>query len=70
MKASRFTKEVIRHARKFWEDLSPLELVMFWRHYTTGKGAGVYSRVKADTGFFDYLVFSARESAFELAYDL
>jgi hypothetical protein len=70
MKASKFTKEVILAARKFWEGLTPLELVGFWRHYTTGKGAGMYANVGPKTGFFDYLVLSARETAFEMAHDI
>ncbi len=70
MNASRFTKVVVLAARKFWQDLTPSELVAFWRHYTVGKGAGTFSRVKPETGFFDYLVYSARESAFEQAYDI
>jgi len=62
-----FTPEEIKLAREFWADLSDADLLLFWRHYTTGKGAGIYASVSEETSYLDYLVCSFRESASERA---
>lgn len=67
---SKFTNLVILHARQYWADFTPLELAAWWRHYTIGTGRGMYSNVGPSTGFFDFLVLSARQSAHEKACDL
>lgn len=69
-KKSHFSRAEILQARQYWGALTYADLIFYWRHYTTGTGAGLYSNVKADTGFFDYLVHSAAQSAFERAHDI
>lgn len=67
---TQFSVAEIIWARNFWGNLSYRDLIFYWRHYTTGDGAGMYTSVQSDTGFLDYLVLSATQSQFERAYDL
>jgi len=67
---SRFSKAQILWARNFWRNLTLADLGFFWRHYTTGEGAGMYGNVKSDTSFLDYLYLSACESQMEQALDI
>jgi hypothetical protein len=67
---SKYTWSEILSARDYWRELTNIDLLYFWRHYTVGKGKGMYSHVKENTGFYDYLVESANQSSFEKAYDL
>jgi hypothetical protein len=62
-------KEILA-ARNYWKELTPIDLVYFWRHYTKGKGKGLFSGVYENTSFFDYLVKSANQSWAEKHYDL
>ncbi len=68
--ANKFTNTEVLEARRYWSSLTEKELREFHRHYTDGKGRGMYSGVNADTSFNDYLVLSARQSAHEYAMDL
>lgn len=62
----KFTDQQIERARNYWRNLSDAELQEFHRHYTTGKGKGIYSGVDENTSFDDYLVLSAMQSAREI----
>lgn len=58
-------------ARRYWGELSNLDLVNFWKHYTIGEGRGMYSHtMSADTSLRDCIVTTAQESAFEKAYGI
>lgn len=65
-----YSRAHILAARRYWEGLTIQDLAFFWRHYTVGKGSFMYGGIGADTSFWDYLVLSAEQSAFEKAYDL
>lgn len=66
----KFSDEEIAQAREYWRDLTDEDLLMFWKHYTTGPGQGMYSQVGPDTPFEDYLVLSAYQSSYERAHDI
>lgn len=67
---TRFSSSEILSARSYWKYLTPIELAFYWRHYTTGKGRGLYSGVDASTSFLDYVVLSAGQSSFEQLHDI
>jgi hypothetical protein len=61
---TKYSKTEILNARNYWRELSPVELLGFWKHYTTGSGRGSYLSVEPSTSFLDFLVASAAESSF------
>lgn len=63
------TQAQVAAARQYNQDLTDEDLQYFWKHYTTGKGAGIFRSVKADSTFEEYLVNSAAESEFERSHD-
>lgn len=69
-KPSRFTEAQIRAAFDYWKNLTPEDLLGFWKHYTTGAGAGGYHSVGPETSFKDYMVESHWQSEYERIHDL
>jgi hypothetical protein len=67
---TKFTKQQIAEARNYWKALTLSELIFYWKHYTAGKGRGIYTNVYPDTSFADYLVESAAQSSFDRANDI
>lgn len=65
-----FTLADFTWAREYWSGLSFAHLFLYWKHYTTGKGAGSYMQVYADTSFCDYVVLSASQSHYERVNDI
>ena len=61
-----YTRAEILWARKYWENLSGLELVSFWR----ADSAKVASNGWEPLTFWDWLVFEARESSYCRAHDI
>ena len=68
MKTKYTIKEVIA-ARKYWGCFTYLELHEWWKHYTIGKGKGMYS-VSENASLADYLVESAYESEYARVHDI
>lgn len=66
----KYSRAQILEARRYWAGLSIQDLAFFWHHYTTGKGAFMYNWHGKDASFWDYLVLSAEQSAYERAHDL
>ena len=56
--------------REYWKYLTLVDLFNFWRHYTTGSGAGLYAAITATTPFDIYVVESAEQSAWEKAHNV
>ena len=67
---TKFTVGQVLLARRFWGELTYVELREFWVHYTVGKGRGIYSAVYPETPFADYLVESAAQTEFERQNDI
>ena len=74
--ATQFSFKTVLCARRYWKGLTLNELLFFWRHYTdrlpsVGQTCYLhYSGVTEQTSFFDYLVMSAEQSAYERAMDI
>jgi hypothetical protein len=65
-----YTVAEVAAARRYWSGLTYQDLLFFWRHYTTGTGAGMYQSVYPDTSFLDYIVESAIQSEYERTHDI
>jgi hypothetical protein len=61
-----YTRAEILWARKYWENLSGLELVSFWRADSAKVAANGWEPLT----FWDWLVFEARESSYCRAHDI
>jgi hypothetical protein len=59
------TRKAYLAARYYWRYLTFRDLYEFWKHYTTGKGAGIYGSVGPSTSFREYVVNSACETEHE-----
>jgi len=65
----KFTPQQYAEAQKYWKNLTKTEQVNYWKHYTTGEGAGIINGVEADTSFEDFNVISMIETELDILYD-
>jgi len=67
---TRFTTKQVLEARRYWAHATPVDLLISWRWYTSGRGRGMYCAVHEETSLADFLVLSAAQTEFERANDI